>query len=144
VNPTKKARRLLKLADVVEKHEDQFDMSDWIIERDGRGTRTLCGDIPSLLVVKQVGTVKELAKSVKKREPLSCGSTACLGGWTVLTWPNEAHPSESIENAATRILGFEPNELDDLFSMDAPWQTGKAAAAELRRRAAQILAPYDK
>jgi len=133
---TKQIRRLLKLADIVEKHEDQFDMNQWI----QAGNQTP-GTVEGLCALVEAKSVEEFVSSIKKgHTPLACGTgSACIGGWAVLTWPDEIESHEAIETAASRVLGYNYDTLEGLFDMYAPWKTSKAAARELRRRAAVLL-----
>lgn len=127
--------RLLELAEVVELHPDNFDMDNWacILVVDSHGDEYM----------KEVSSVDEILTAFKKKEPVSCGTTACLAGWAVALWSKEAKEiGGNIESAAQEILGYKDNcrDLDSLFASSAPWQTGEEAATELRRRAAVLLA----
>lgn len=155
---TKRARRMLKLADVIEQAgKKHFHMGSWFNDpsygRIDNLTELPNIDYPAAVdagIGFEVSDVREFFDRHEARKPVSCGMTACLGGWAVLTWPEEAldmaatdiDDDGSIYRIAPRLLGY--NRYDDvatdrLFAADAPWKTPKQAARELRRRAGEIL-----
>lgn len=71
-----------------------------------------------------------------------CGTTACVAGYAVVTWPQEVKPLTSWFGSAQKILDLTCNQADKLFmglfskkrlSEITRWE----AAAEIRRLTAQ-------
>jgi hypothetical protein len=142
MNPYKQVRRLLKLADVIEKQEGRFDMGNWITRDEQSGA---IGQVREIAVLADAENAADYLRKQKSGTPVTCGMNACLGGWAVLTWPKDAAAAVEknegvlIEEVAAEILGYDFEGLNGLFSSTAEWQTAEAAAAELRRRALEIL-----
>lgn len=144
MHPSKQARRLLKLAEIIEHNEGAFDMGTWInvggVQSLGNlDERIQLSDDAPPLKVKEYLAKHKSSKLTTPTAPIVCGTTACIGGWAVLTWPKEALAAgyETIEMSARTILGIGTD--DDLFSSDASWDTAEKAVDELRRRAIEII-----
>jgi hypothetical protein len=127
--------RLLAVADAIEKAPDrQFDMASWMMTWAGGPIERVNGpeDIP---------------------DP-SCGTAACMAGWTLWVFPEETKailddPDRSgyIDRVAQEILGLSSNDAYRLFR--GLWHpdvrcgyglrniTKDEAVAELRRLAAE-------
>lgn len=132
MNPYKQARRLLKLAQVVERQEGKFDMSAWVKVPD---KSRFSSNISEVCGILRAATPRELAT----KADATCGMTACMGGWAVITWSDEVELDGDIYAEALKVLGYTDFNVGNLFDAHAPWQDAEAAAAELRRRAIELI-----
>lgn len=123
--------RLLQLAEVLEsdRAESHFNMNLWLSEN-GRFARS---EVCSL----QHFNIED------------CGAVACIGGWTVILFPEEAalFAKEHISNAAYEILGLglvEGHDLcipegwyDDKDDFISPYEAKPKQAAKVVRHLAE-------
>lgn len=112
-------RRLRKVAKMVEKYEDRFEMSEWMAVPD-------VGWLAPGKIAKYVGSPDE---------PIRCGTTACVAGWACAIYKKEVDPDESWHENGARILGIDDETADFLFNGSADHQTAAEAAAVLRNLA---------
>lgn len=98
---TKSKKRLLKLADTIEKKEsrNRFYMGSWF-------------NFETYLSPKQA-----IEKVLKKREPI-CGTTACAAGWAVFMFGSKKQIKDCIRekadwsDTASDLLGMRSSEAE--------------------------------
>lgn len=125
--------RILAVAAAIEAAPDgKFNMASWMKDRDHR-------------------SVDSMRAEAEMPKPTECGTAACIAGWAVWTFPEEAEAIREranfppdIEDVAQEILGLGFDESYRLFrgrwERDVPIQkiTKESAVAELRRLAETI------
>lgn len=126
ISPLEQVERFNKLAEVIESHPDQFDMSWWVQVpdaemRDGRSRLNNVWEIDDF--------------GVDMLAPF-CGTRGCVAGWAASLWAGELTVEQnlaySIETAAQMLLGLDSTTRSWLFDADAQHQEAHQAAAVLR------------
>jgi hypothetical protein len=109
--------RILKLADIIEEHPDNFDMGDVLSDVQFPADDLAWGEA----VVRQTVAA----------DLTHCGTTACIAGWAMNLWPAEVDFSKSWAINGARILGIPQADAATIFyayDLDA-----RQAADYLRR-----------
>lgn len=134
ITPEEQAERFDKLAQVIEDHDDRFDMTWWLYtpneSREGIGYAEAFDRLGEATQVDLLGE--------------SCETRGCIAGWTATLWggelPIEAHDVDqglSIRDAAQLLLGIDQSTARFLFDAEAEHQAASDAAAVCRNFARQ-------
>lgn len=114
--------RLTILADKIEAAPEHLDMGWWWAFADGGST-----------TAQQV--------RANGSNPADCGTTACLAGWAVGTWPEEVDCNDGFPSAAARILDLSEDQ-EAIFGC-CEWDADMVVA-QLRRWATGDLSWIDE
>jgi hypothetical protein len=126
ITPLEQVERFNKLADIIEEHPDQFDMSWWV-------------QIPGTEYTGQVFAIDVLTGldiyDVDMLAP-GCTTRGCVAGWAGSLWggelTQEQWDSMTFEQAGTLLLGLDEDTQSWLFDAEAQHQSAFAAAEVLR------------
>lgn len=125
--------RVLKLADVIEEHPENFYIGSWItIPKDAPGWLELIEDSRRYCSGsdQKVGMFTSAAAAA---DLASCGTTACIAGWAVYLWAAEADENKSVPSNAIRILDLNSEQRLIFYAGSEAIPNAKTAAARLRQ-----------